>query len=86
MEKVTIIPPPKEVDPRVLAWKGAAVLAKMDGVSELWVTASDWVGQLFGVHVLFANTTTGPLRNASSERTLFLSLGLYENVQLQCLN
>ena len=46
MEKVTIIPPPKEVDPRVLAWKGAAVLAKMDGVSELWVTASDWVRQL----------------------------------------
>jgi actin-related protein 8 len=43
MEKVTIIPPPKEVDPRVLAWKGAAVLAKMDGVSELWVTANDWV-------------------------------------------
>lgn len=43
MDKVTIIPPPKEVDPRVLAWKGAAVLAKMDGVSELWVTANDWV-------------------------------------------
>ncbi|PPQ67891.1 hypothetical protein CVT26_007091 [Gymnopilus dilepis] len=43
MEKVQIIPPPKEVDPRVLAWKGAAVLAKMDSVSELWVTPSDWV-------------------------------------------
>jgi hypothetical protein len=43
MEKVQIIPPPKEVDPRVLAWKGAAVLAKMDGVSELWVTQTDWV-------------------------------------------
>ncbi|KAJ7281463.1 hypothetical protein C8J57DRAFT_1297692 [Mycena rebaudengoi] len=42
MEKVQIIPPPKEVDPRVLAWKGAAVLAKMDGVSELWVTQTDW--------------------------------------------
>lgn len=43
MEKVQIIPPPKEVDPRVLAWKGASVLGKMDGVSELWVTPSDWV-------------------------------------------
>ncbi|RDB23323.1 putative actin-related protein 8 [Hypsizygus marmoreus] len=42
MEKVQIIPPPKEVDPRVLAWKGAAVLGKMDGVSDLWVTKSDW--------------------------------------------
>ena len=43
MEKVQIIPPPKEVDPRVLAWKGATVLAKMESVSELWVTPSDWV-------------------------------------------
>ncbi|KAG6810888.1 hypothetical protein H0H92_009918 [Tricholoma furcatifolium] len=42
MEKVQIIPPPKEVDPVVLAWKGAAVLGKMDGVSDLWVTQSDW--------------------------------------------
>ncbi|KAK7025245.1 actin-related protein 8 [Favolaschia claudopus] len=42
MEKVQIIPPPKEVEPAVLAWKGAAVLGKMDGVSELWVTPSDW--------------------------------------------
>jgi actin-related protein 8 len=43
MEKVQIIPPPKEVDPRVLAWKGAAVLGKMEGVADLWLTAADWV-------------------------------------------
>ncbi len=43
MEKVQILAPPKEVDPRVLAWKGAAVLGKMDGSSELWVTPADWV-------------------------------------------
>ncbi|KAF8637628.1 hypothetical protein AX17_002697 [Amanita inopinata Kibby_2008] len=42
MEKVQIIPPPKEVDRRVLVWKGAAVLGKMDGVSELWITQADW--------------------------------------------
>jgi len=42
MEKVQIIPPPKDVDPRVLAWKGAAVLGKMDGISDLWLTAADW--------------------------------------------
>lgn len=51
MEKVQIIPPPKDVDPRVLAWKGAAVLGKMDGVSDLWITAADWVG-------LFISTAT----------------------------
>ncbi|KAJ8079508.1 actin-like protein arp8 [Marasmius tenuissimus] len=42
MEKVQIIPPPKDVDPQVLVWKGAAVLGKMDGASELWVTPQDW--------------------------------------------
>ncbi|KIK61712.1 hypothetical protein GYMLUDRAFT_42744 [Collybiopsis luxurians FD-317 M1] len=42
MEKVQIIPPPKDVDPRVLAWKGGAVLGKMDGAAELWVTQQDW--------------------------------------------
>ena len=43
MEKVQIIPPPKDVDPRVLVWKGAAVLGKMDGVADLWITKQDWV-------------------------------------------
>ena len=47
MEKVQIIPPPKEVDPRILTWKGAAVLGKMDSISELWVTLSDWVSPIF---------------------------------------
>ncbi|KAG1770743.1 hypothetical protein EDD22DRAFT_977106 [Suillus occidentalis] len=42
MDKVQIIPPPKEVDPRVLAWKGAAVLGKMDSVADIWVTPGDW--------------------------------------------
>lgn len=50
MEKVQIIPPPKDVDPRVLAWKGAAVLGKMESVSELWVTGADW--DLFGMRAL----------------------------------
>ncbi|KAH7927316.1 actin-like ATPase domain-containing protein [Leucogyrophana mollusca] len=42
MDKVQIIPPPKEVDPRVVAWKGAAVLGKMDSVLDLWLTPADW--------------------------------------------
>ncbi|KAI5123511.1 hypothetical protein M0805_006671 [Coniferiporia weirii] len=50
MEKVQIIPPPKDVDPRMLVWKGAAVLGKMDGVSDLWVTTADW--KLFGMRAL----------------------------------
>jgi len=50
MEKVQIIPPPKDVDPRFLAWKGAAVLGKMDGVADLWVTGNDW--DTFGMRAL----------------------------------
>lgn len=45
MPLVQIQPPPKDVDPRVAVWKGASVLGKMDGVSELWVTREDWVCQ-----------------------------------------
>lgn len=44
MEKVQVIPPPKDVNPQILVWKGGAVLGKMESVSELWVTAADWVG------------------------------------------
>jgi actin-related protein len=52
MEKVQIIPPPKDVDLRVLAWKGAAVLGKMDGVADLWLTSSDWVCELNYIHTI----------------------------------
>lgn len=47
MDKVQIIPPPKDVDPKVLAWKGAAVLGKMDSVADLWITPADWVCLVF---------------------------------------
>lgn len=50
MEKVQIIPPPKDVDPRVLAWKGAAVLGKMEGVADLWINAADWVSRFSVLH------------------------------------
>ncbi|EIM86889.1 actin-like ATPase domain-containing protein [Stereum hirsutum FP-91666 SS1] len=50
MPLVQIQPPPKDVDPRVLIWKGASVLGKMDGVSELWVTREDW--DLLGMRAL----------------------------------
>ncbi|KAL9713507.1 Actin-like protein arp8 [Leucoagaricus gongylophorus] len=42
MEKVQVIPPPKDVSPQILAWKGAAVLGKMESISELWITPEDW--------------------------------------------
>ncbi|KAI0038351.1 actin-like ATPase domain-containing protein [Auriscalpium vulgare] len=42
MDKVQIISPTKDVDPRILVWKGASVLGRMDGVADLWLTPSDW--------------------------------------------
>lgn len=56
MEKVQIIPAPKEVDPRILAWKGAAVLGKMEAVTDLWVTAADWVSSLYSIIVRDINS------------------------------
>lgn len=43
MEKVQVIPAPKEIDPRLLTWKGCSVLAKLDAVGDMWIQASDWV-------------------------------------------
>lgn len=50
MEKVQIIPLPKDIDPRNLSWKGAAVLGKMDAVADFWVTDTDW--NRFGMRAL----------------------------------
>ena len=42
-ELVAVIPAPKEIDPRVLAWKGVAVLSKLESLSDLWIQQADWV-------------------------------------------
>ena len=78
MDKVQIIPPPKGVDPRVLVWKGAAVLGKMDGVSDLWLTGTEWVSirSYLPMHACFEHwrllIRAGPVGNTGSSRTLFL--------------
>jgi actin-related protein 8 len=51
MEKVQIMPPPKGVDPGNLVWKGGSVLAKMDAVADLWLSAEDWVSNCFYLEV-----------------------------------
>jgi len=43
LEKITVVQTPKELDPRVIVWKGASILARLDTSSEFWVTAKDWV-------------------------------------------
>lgn len=74
MEKVQIIPAPKDVDPRALVWKGAAVLGKMDGAADLWITPQDWVcfmsppRSIAGTH----RCISGHLRHARVEGEVFL--------------
>ncbi|KAF8318672.1 actin-like ATPase domain-containing protein [Clavulina sp. PMI_390] len=49
-EHVAIIPAPKSIDPRVLAWKGGSVLAKLETASDLWLQAGDW--EMMGMRAL----------------------------------
>ena len=41
---------PQDMDPSEVAWKGGAVLAKLDSCQELWIENQDW--ELFGVRLL----------------------------------
>ncbi|KAG0142268.1 hypothetical protein CROQUDRAFT_50536 [Cronartium quercuum f. sp. fusiforme G11] len=36
------IPPPRDIDPRLLAWKGVSLLCRLEAASDLWIRSSDW--------------------------------------------
>jgi len=76
MEKVQIIPPPKDVDKRVLTWKGASVLGRMEGVTEMWVTGADWVCAEGWIIFTFAPhalpSCLDHVRNEGSKRAMLL--------------
>ncbi|XP_015671693.1 actin-related protein 8 [Protobothrops mucrosquamatus] len=50
VENVEVITRPKDMDPRLIAWKGGAVLACLDTTQELWIYQQEW--QRFGVRML----------------------------------
>lgn len=50
VEKVEVLPSPREMDPRLLAWKGASVLGKLETANELWIKPLEW--ELMGRKVL----------------------------------
>ena len=83
MEKVQVIPPPKDVSPQILAWKGAAVLGKMESISELWITPEDWVilpaEVCEGLHL---NLFAGNSGYARPERAMLLPLRVL--VRIDC--
>ncbi|POI24070.1 hypothetical protein CIB84_012182 [Bambusicola thoracicus] len=50
VENVEVITRPKDMDPRLIAWKGGAVLACLDTTQELWIYQREW--QRFGIRML----------------------------------
>ncbi|EGG08152.1 uncharacterized protein MELLADRAFT_35076 [Melampsora larici-populina 98AG31] len=36
------IPPPRDIDPKLLAWKGVSLLCRLDAANDLWIRSSDW--------------------------------------------
>ncbi|SNX87030.1 related to ARP8 - Actin-related protein [Melanopsichium pennsylvanicum] len=53
--KVTVIPPPRDMDPQVMAWKGMSVFARLEAASaELCLRKEDWI--VFGWRALREKT------------------------------
>uniref|UniRef100_A0A3Q2C7B5 Actin-related protein 8 n=1 Tax=Cyprinodon variegatus TaxID=28743 RepID=A0A3Q2C7B5_CYPVA len=50
VDNVEVITRPKDMDPRLISWKGGAVLACLDTTQEMWIHQSEW--QRFGVRML----------------------------------
>ncbi|CAD6970439.1 unnamed protein product [Tilletia controversa] len=40
--RTTVIPPQRDIDPRVLPWKGMSVFARLECANDLWLRAEDW--------------------------------------------
>lgn len=58
LNKINVIQTPKELDPRVIVWKGASILGRLETSSEFWVAPKDWV-RLFAIcsiHLPIPNT------------------------------
>ncbi|KAI8148388.1 hypothetical protein BJV82DRAFT_591965 [Fennellomyces sp. T-0311] len=42
IERVEVLPAPRELDPRLLMWKGGSVLSKLDIAKEMWIGQEEW--------------------------------------------
>uniref|UniRef100_A0A8D3AJQ3 Actin-related protein 8 n=1 Tax=Scophthalmus maximus TaxID=52904 RepID=A0A8D3AJQ3_SCOMX len=50
VDNVEVITRPKDMDPRLISWKGGSVLACLDTTQEMWIHQREW--QRFGVRML----------------------------------
>ena len=42
VDRVEVVPAPRELDPEVLVWKGATVMAKLDSAKDMWIGPKEW--------------------------------------------
>ncbi|CEP08526.1 hypothetical protein, partial, partial [Parasitella parasitica] len=42
IDRVEVVPAPRELDPEVLVWKGASVMAKLDSAKDMWIADEEW--------------------------------------------
>ncbi|KAK3085468.1 hypothetical protein FSP39_003869 [Pinctada imbricata] len=42
LETMDVLTRPKDLDPRIVCWKGAAILACLDSTQELWIQQKEW--------------------------------------------
>ncbi|CAG8504899.1 10896_t:CDS:10 [Acaulospora colombiana] len=41
-DKFEVLGSPRDLDPRLLAWKGGSVMSKLEIVNELWINSNEW--------------------------------------------
>lgn len=41
-KEVLVSPPPREIDPQVLVWKGASIFGKLQGTNDTWISQLEW--------------------------------------------
>lgn len=42
IDRVEVLPAPRELDPEVLVWKGASVMSKLDIAKDMWIGSEEW--------------------------------------------
>lgn len=41
-EQLDIVTSPKDMDPAIVTWKGAAVMSCLESAPELWISVDEW--------------------------------------------
>lgn len=42
IDRVEVLPAPRELDSEVIVWKGATVIAKLDCAKDMWIGCKEW--------------------------------------------